>query len=72
MNNLPLDPNDDTHAEGKPDEAFLSEYVKKMETEQNLEELARRLGNEWRESPEAQPDLSFDTFEKKREQADRQ
>ena len=72
MNNSPLKPNDDIPADGKPDEALLSEYVKKMETDQNLEELAIKLGKEWRDSSKAQPDLSFDTFEKKRKRADRQ
>lgn len=65
MDNLPLEPNEAAYPDGKPDKELLSEYVKNMETDENLEELARKLGIEWRESPQAKPDLSFSKFEKK-------
>jgi hypothetical protein len=44
----------------------LSDYVKRMETEENLKKLASKLKDELKKpTPEGTPDLSFEKFEKK-------
>ncbi|WP_353720938.1 hypothetical protein [Dyadobacter sp. 676] len=62
----PTDPERDSQSEEEP----LSDYVKRMETEENLRRLADRLEQEWKKATPAAkpevPDLSFEKFEEKR------
>lgn len=56
-----------------PNEESLSEYVKRMETPGNLKKLAQKLKADLKyPNAENVPDLSFEKFEEKRTQQDRQ
>jgi len=52
-------------------EQQLSEFLRKKETQENLEKLAKNLATKWSNSQEMQkkPDLSFASFEKKLKEA---
>jgi hypothetical protein len=66
---------DPAHSDHRPDGETLSDYVKRMETEENIIRLAQKLeddlkypaaGENRQKSRPASPDLSFDKFEEKR------
>ncbi|MCF0070906.1 hypothetical protein LZD49_10520 [Dyadobacter sp. CY261] len=66
MEHLHIDSTDSCNMEGDPEGESLSEYVKRKETDENLEKLARKLGNELKNQPATtEPDFSFEKFEKK-------
>ncbi|MBO9616109.1 MAG: hypothetical protein J7619_25670 [Dyadobacter sp.] len=63
---------DDNHGGS---EEPLSDYVKRMETGENLKRLAEKLGNDLKSTSKPDvptPDLSFEKFEQKRKARDRQ
>ena len=70
MEQLHADPTDPDKAAGNPGEESLSEYIQKMETEENLRKLAAKLKGGFvtpdESTPEkSAPDLSFAKFSKK-------
>ncbi|WP_031527557.1 hypothetical protein [Dyadobacter crusticola] len=61
----------DENASLPPTENELAEYVARVETEENIQKLARKLSQEWNEENETahKPDLSYARFEEKRRSA---
>ena len=56
-------------AQNNGNEESLADYVKRMETEENLRKLAQKLESDLRSPGEpdvSTPDLSFEKFEEKR------
>lgn len=49
-----------------PDEESLSDYVKRMETDENLKKLAQKLESDLRKPDVSTQDLTFGKFEDKR------
>lgn len=52
-----------------PDGESLSDYVKRMETDENLRALAKKLKSDRSQENTGQPDLPFEKFEKKMREA---
>lgn len=50
---------------GQTPDNTLSNYVKSMETEENLQKLAKKLSRGQKSAPKEIPDLSFEKFEQK-------
>lgn len=48
-----------------PDGESLSDYVKRMETDENLRTLAKKLKSDLSKPGSEQPDLPFEKLEKK-------
>ncbi|GGM85467.1 hypothetical protein GCM10010967_16900 [Dyadobacter beijingensis] len=71
------DPIDSENTAGRPGQESLADYVKRMETEENLRKLAGKLKKDLKKpdvpGPGVSPrDLSFEKFEEKRRHSDGQ
>lgn len=75
METLHTDSTDSSNT--NPDEEALSDYVKQMETDQNLQKLAERFKKDLQKPgpgaefdsthvPQSAPDLSYQNFQKKK------
>ncbi|SEJ47812.1 hypothetical protein SAMN05216327_11146 [Dyadobacter sp. SG02] len=83
MEQLNADTIDPDNAAGTPGAESLSDYVQRMETDENLRKLAEKLKNDLAKPVENEdidvskpdvstPNLSFEKFEEKRTQRDGQ
>lgn len=72
MDNFPTKQEGAEDVGGKPENESAADYVRRMETEENLEKLAGEMQREWKKTDGSEPELSFEKLMKKLKGSDDQ